>query len=204
MIVDRLVSPAIVSLVKGEVKVANKHPGCADVAQEEIYGWVEAGIKAGRHVVRLKIGDPFVFGRGGEEVLKYRSMGVEPAVIPGVSSAFAAPLLGGIPVTHRGVSSQVVMCTGYGRGGSSPDLIRYHPLQTVVFLMAVGRLADLSLDLVNLAGYPPDEPVAVVEGASCPTQRKVVGTLRDIAERCEKENIKAPATIVVGQVVGVL
>ena len=81
-VVDRLVSSKIVNLIAGEVKIARKHPGCADQAQQEIYDWVQEGVKEGRHVVRLKIGDPFVFGRGGEEVLKFREMGVEPTVIP--------------------------------------------------------------------------------------------------------------------------
>ena len=111
VIADRLVSKEVLNLVRGEIKVANKHPGCAEKAQNEIYTWVAEGLAADRHVVRLKIGDPFVFGRGGEEVLKFREMGHEPAVIPGVSAAFSAPLLAGIPVTHRGVSNQVVMCT---------------------------------------------------------------------------------------------
>lgn len=82
VICDRLISPEIVSLVKGEVKTARKLPGCAELAQEEIYWWVHQGLSNGKHVIRLKIGDPFVFGRGGEEVLKFRQLGVESVVIP--------------------------------------------------------------------------------------------------------------------------
>jgi len=121
-----------------------------------------------------------------------------------VSAAFSAPLLGNIPVTHRGVSNQVVMCTGYGREGTSPDLIQYHKEQTIVFLMAVGRLRQLCDRLVRLAGYPANTPVGIIERAGCPTQRTVVGNIQTIADISEKYNIQAPSTIVVGKVVDVL
>ncbi|KAL7437246.1 hypothetical protein ACHAXH_003732 [Discostella pseudostelligera] len=204
IIVDRLVSAEIISLVSGEYKVANKHPGCAEMAQQEIYEWCKEGIMNGRHVVRLKIGDPFVFGRGGEEVLEFREFGVEPSIIPGVSAAFSAPLLGSIPVTHRGISNQVVMCTGYGREGTSPDLIQYHKEQTVVFLMAVGRLRSLCDNLVTKAHYPKETPVGIVERAGCPDQRTIVGNMETIADLAERYNVKPPSTIVVGEVVNVL
>ena len=205
VVVDRLVSSEILDLIRGEVKIANKHPGCADIAQREIYDWVERGVLDGKHVVRLKIGDPFVFGRGGEEVLEFRSkLGIEPYIVPGVSAAFAAPLLGSIPVTHRGISNQVVMCTGYGREYTSPDLIRYHPEQTVVFLMAVGRLRTLCHNLVTMANYPTDTPVAVIERAGCPDQRTVVGDVGTISDMAERYDVRPPSTIVVGNVVHVL
>jgi uroporphyrin-III C-methyltransferase len=122
----------------------------------------------------------------------------------GVSAAFSAPLLANIPVTHRGVANQVVMCTGYGREGSSPDLIQYHKEQTIVFLMAVGRLRELCERLVRLAGYPEDTPVGIIERAGCPTQRTVVGDMQTIANVAKKHDIQAPSTIVVGNVVNVL
>ncbi|KAL3907240.1 MAG: hypothetical protein SGARI_003632 [Bacillariaceae sp.] len=204
VIVDRLVSQEIKDLIQGEIKVARKLPGCAELAQEEIYWWTHQGLAAGKHVIRLKIGDPFVFGRGGEEVLKFRHFGVESKVVPGVSSAFSAPLLANIPVTHRGAANQVVMCTGYGREGTSPDLIQYHEEQTIVFLMAVGRLRELCNRLVTMAGYPKDTPVGIVEKAGCPSQRTVVGTMETIGDIAEKHNVQAPSTIVVGKVVNVL
>jgi siroheme synthase len=113
-------------------------------------------------------------------------------------------LLANIPVTHRGVANQVVMCTGYGREGTSPDLIQYHKEQTIVFLMAVGRLRELCDRLVRLAGYTKDTPVAIVEKAGCPSQRTVVGNMETIADLSDKHNIQAPSTIVVGRVVNVL
>jgi len=204
VIADRLVSQEILDVVRGEIKVARKLPGCAEFAQEEIYFWAYEGLAAGKHVIRLKIGDPFVFGRGGEEVIQFRKFGVESKIVPGVSAAFSAPLLGNIPVTHRGVSNQVVMCTGYGREGTSPDLIQYHKEQTIVFLMAVGRLRQLCDRLVRLAGYPANTPVGIIERAGCPTQRTVVGNIQTIADISEKYNIQAPSTIVVGKVVDVL
>lgn len=185
-------------------KIANKTPGCQMAAQDEIFEWCLDGLRQGKHVVRLKIGDPFVFGRGGEEVLQFRQYGVEPTVIPGVSAAFSAPLLASIPVTHRGISNQVVMCTGYGKNNTSPDLIQYHPEQTVVFLMAVGRLRQLSDSLIHKAGYPPQTPVGIVERAGCPEQRTVVGTMESIADLAERFEVKPPSTIVVGEVVNVL
>ena len=96
------------------------------------------------------------------------------------------------------------MCTGYGREGTSPDLIQYHEEQTIVFLMAVGRLRELCGRLVKMAGYPQDTPVGIIEKAGCPTQRTVVGDMTTIADIAEKHNIQAPSTIVVGKVVNVL
>lgn len=187
-----------------QYKIANKTPGCQMAAQDEIFEWCKEGLRNGKHVVRLKIGDPFVFGRGGEEVLEFREFGVEPTVIPGVSAAFSAPLLASIPVTHRGISNQVVMCTGYGKNNTSPDLIQYHPEQTVVFLMAVGRLRELCNNLIEKANYPPTTPVGIVERAGCPEQRTVVGTMENIADLAERYKVKPPSTIVVGEVVNVL
>lgn len=96
------------------------------------------------------------------------------------------------------------MCTGYGREGTSPDLIQYHEEQTIVFLMAVGRLRELCGRLIKMAGYPSDTPVGIIEKAGCPTQRTVVGDMTTIADIAEKYNIQAPSTIVVGKVVNVL
>lgn len=96
------------------------------------------------------------------------------------------------------------MCTGYGREGTSPDLIQYHKEQTIVFLMAVGRLKELCHRLINLAGYPSKTPVAIVEKAGCPDQRTVTGNMETIADIAKRHNIKPPSTIIVGEVVNVL
>lgn len=205
VVADRLVSGAVLELVKGELRVARKLPGCAEQAQQEIYRWVSEAVLRGRSVVRLKIGDPFVFGRGSEEVLWFRDhLGVECDVVPGVSAAFASPLLGGIPVTHRGVANQVVMSTGYGKEESKPDIQAYHPETTAVFLMAVGRLPELCHRLQTEASYPSTCPSAIVEQASLSRQRVVVGTVATIASLAAELDIKPPATIVFGHVVTVL
>jgi uroporphyrin-III C-methyltransferase len=98
--------------VECELKIAKKKPGCAEEAQGEIYEWAKHALDEGKNVVRLKIGDPFLFGRGGEEILEFRKYGYEPVVAPGISSSYCAPLIAGIPLTHRGVSSQVIISTG--------------------------------------------------------------------------------------------
>ncbi|CAM9302934.1 unnamed protein product [Ectocarpus sp. 12 AP-2014] len=203
VIADRLVSKEILGLVEGELRVARKYPGCAEQAQREIYRWMREGLSAGRHVVRLKIGDPFIFGRGGEEVLVMRELGVEPKVVPGISSVFSAPLLGGVPVTHRGVATQVTLGTGYGQDYARPDICDYHPQKTAVFLMAIGRLEELCEDLVRRS-YPTDTPVAIIENASTPRQRVIKGTVDTISKVARGLKVKAPATIVVGEVVSVL
>lgn len=205
VVADRLVSKEILELVAGELRVAGKRPGCAEIAQEQIYDWVREAVRENRTVVRLKIGDPFVFGRGGEEVLEFRkSLGIEAHVVPGVSAALAAPLAAGVPVTHRAVAHQLVVTTGYGRNGSHPELPTYHPYQTVVFLMSVGRVRAVARTLIDENGFPEDCPALVVEKASCPEQRIVIGDLTDIADLVDRHEIKPPSTIIFGQSVRVL
>lgn len=203
VISDRLVSKEILDLIKCEIRVAQKHPGCAEKAQQEIYDWVAEAVHNGHNVVRLKIGDPFLFGRGGEEILEFRKLGIEPIVAPGISSSYAAPLMANIPLTHRGVASQVVITTGYGRDGSIIALPAYSPETTVVMLMAVGRLHEISYNMTQ-SGYPETTPVAIVEKATMPEERVVFGSLSSIAEMAVREGIKAPATIIIGEVVSVL
>ena len=205
VIADRLVSMEVLATVQGQLRIARKLPGCAESAQQEIYRWTEEAVRNGTDVVRLKIGDPYVFGRGSEEVLEFRRrLGIEAHVVPGVSAVFSSPLLGGIPVTHRGVANQVIMSTGYGKEYSSPALQPYHPDQTAIFLMAVGRLRDLCQRLSSEAHYPASCPVGIVERASCPDQRVVIGTVENIADLADELGVKAPATIIFGGVVHIL
>lgn len=203
MVSDRLVSKEILDLVECELRIAKKRPGCAEEAQEEIYEWMREAVRAGRDVVRLKIGDPFLFGRGGEEVLEMRRMGIECVVSPGVSSSYSAPLAALIPLTHRGVSSHVVISTGYAQDAGVVEVPEYRPDVTVVLLMAVGRITEIAANMVA-KGFPARTPVAIIEKATTPQQRVLYGTLGNIGEVATREAAVAPATIVVGDVVHVL
>lgn len=201
VVADRLVSQEILELVQnGELKVARKLPGCALEAQREIYRWCAEAVLAGKNVVRLKIGDPYVFGRGGEEVLEFRQLGVEPKVVPGISSALAGPLAAGIPVTHRGMANRVVFCTGMNKDEAVPDVPPYHKEQSCVFLMAVGRLAQLVHALAT-DGYPASTPVAIIERATTPRERTLRSDLASVVAEAEAAEVKAPAIVVVGSVV---
>jgi uroporphyrin-III C-methyltransferase len=205
VVADRLISPEILKIVTCELKVANKHPGCADKAQEEIYEWIAEAVKLQKNIVRLKIGDPFLFGRGGEEFLHFRAVHqLDPIVVPGVSSSYSAPLAAQIPLTHRGVSSQVLISTGYGRDCSTIELPEYSSDRTVVLLMAVGRLDDISQKMMSTLGYPPHLPVAIVERATTPLQRTIWGVLCTIGKDAEREGVRPPATVVIGGVVNIL
>jgi len=139
-------------------------------------------------------------------VLHFREkLGIEATVVPGVSAVFSAPLLGGIPVTHRGLANQVVLSTGYGKDpGAQVRLQPYHHEQTAVYLMAVGRIRELCDRLQDEAGYPGSCPAAIVERASTPQQRVVAGTVSTLAKMADEFAVKPPATIVFGSVVEVL
>eukprot|EP01038_Epipyxis_sp_PR26KG_P010650 gene10650-14302_t len=204
VIADRLISKEILDLIECELKVANKKPGCAEEAQDEINRWVLEGLSSGKKVVRLKIGDPFLFGRGGEEILEYRKYGYEPMIVPGISSSYSAPLAANIPITHRGIANQVLICTGYGQNGSIIDIPEYHSDRTLVLLMAVGRISEIASNMTLYKNYPQLLPVCIIEKATTPQQRLIYGTLNDIGEIALTQQAKAPATIVIGDVVHAL
>jgi uroporphyrin-III C-methyltransferase len=184
--------------------VAEKVPGNADSAQGSVNGLGLEALRQGKRVVRLKVGDPYLYGRGGEEVAFYRAHGFEPRVIPGVCTALAAPAAAGIPVTHRGAANQVIFSTGQGRGGEFPDLPPFSPSRTLVLLMAVGRIPLLFEDLCSKRGYPSDTPVAVIERATQPTQRVTRATLAGLAAAAAAAGVESPAAIVVGAVCSAL
>eukprot|EP01135_Chromosphaera_perkinsii_P001789 Nk52_evm58s210 gene=Nk52_evmTU58s210 len=207
VLTDKLVSKDILELIPRsvEIKSAGKYPGRADKAQTELNEWGLGFVKAGKDVVRLKNGDPFVFGRGGEEILFYREHGIEPEVVPGISSSLAAPLTANIPVTHRGVATQFLVSTGRGRNGLVPDLPMYDSNRTLVLLMGIERIQELSEKLQNVYDYPALTPVACVQKACfVEDERVVVGTLDNIAEKAGENQLVSPTTIIVGQVVAVL
>jgi uroporphyrin-III C-methyltransferase len=191
VISDRLVAKEILDTITCELRIAKKRPGCAEEAQEEIYQWTKDAVLAGKHVVRLKIGDPFLFGRGGEEVLEFRKLGVEPLLVPGVSSSYAAPLSAKIPLTHRGVSNSVLISTGYGRNEAIIEIPEYSADRTVVLLMAVGRIEEIAANM-TMMGYPKETPVAIIEKATTPLQRTLSGTLETIGFVAKRDGATAP------------
>jgi uroporphyrinogen III methyltransferase/synthase len=172
--------------------------------QAEINRTLIEQARQGRNVVRLKGGDPFVFGRGGEEAEALRDAGIPFEVVPGITSAIAVPAYAGIPVTHRGVASSFAVVTGHEDPAKDETAIDWAHLatavDTLVFLMGVRNLPDIVARLTE-HGRSPQTPVAVIQWGTTPEQRTVTGTLADIAQVVEKAGVRAPAITVVGEVV---
>lgn len=200
---DRLVPEEVRQLARGRVFVARKVPGCAAEAQAELDRVVLEAAEEGLNVVRLKNGDPFVFGRGGEEILTYRERGFDASVIPGISSSTSAALLAGIPITMRGVASQFVVATGHGKNDSLVDVPPYDPCRTTVMLMSVGRVSLIAKSLGE-KGFPVNTPVAFIEKASTTAQRLTTTDIAGMVRTVEEQGVKSPAVIVIGNVVGAL
>jgi uroporphyrin-III C-methyltransferase len=199
---DRLIAPALLAETPAwaELIDVGKEPALARRTQADINAQLIAHARAGKTVVRLKGGDPFVFGRGGEEALALAEAGIPFEVVPGVSSAIAAPAYAGIPVTHRNVAQSFTVVTGHtadgGDGGAAwDDLPRSG---TLVLLMGVKHLSTITAKLIA-AGRAASTPVAVVHWGTTAHQQVVVGTLADIATVAQ--HVPPPATIVIGEVV---
>ena len=202
---DRLIPPGALDGAREEAELVyvGKQPGVASVPQEEIGARLVAAAGEGRSVVRLKGGDPFVFGRGGEEGEALRAAGVEFEVVPGVTAGVAASAYAGIPVTHRDDASAVAFVTGHEDPEKPETALDWDALArfpgTLVFYMGVKRLAENAAALVA-GGRDPEEPAAAIERGTWPGQRTVVATLGTLAETVAREAIGAPALIVVGAV----
>jgi uroporphyrin-III C-methyltransferase len=203
VVYDRLVPPELLDFtpVHAERIYVGKEPGRHAISQEHINELLVDGARRGLTVVRLKGGDPFVFGRGGEEVMACVAEGVPCEVIPGISSAVSAPGAAGIPVTHRGIGRSFAVVTGStAHGDPAPDLQRLAgAVDTIVILMAAGKLAETCAELLA-AGLPVSHPAAIVQWATTPEERAVVGTLGDLPEHAGEARIGPPATLVVGEV----
>jgi uroporphyrin-III C-methyltransferase/precorrin-2 dehydrogenase/sirohydrochlorin ferrochelatase len=202
---DALVEPSVLSWCRAgaELVPVGKRGGLRSAAQEDIQRQMIAAARAGRHVVRLKGGDPFVFGRGGEEVLALAAAGIAVEVVPGVSSALAAPALAGIPLTQRGVAASFAVTTARRTDGTVHHFRDLAGVDTLVVMMAVGSLELVVAQLVT-AGRSRSCPAAVIEAASTPRQRVVRGDLQDIAPRARQARVEGPALLVVGEVVAAL
>lgn len=201
VLADKLVPAEVMELVprRAKVHIARKFPGNADKAQEELLQWGLDGLKAGKRVIRLKQGDPYIYGRGGEEYEFFRSHGHIPTVLPGITSALSAPLFANIPATHRSVTDEVLICTGSGRKGAPPNPPEYVSTRSVVFLMALHRLESLVQSLVSDGKHwPKTTPCAVIERASCPDQRVIRTTLEYVCAAIEEEGSRPPGLLVAG------
>lgn len=197
---DRLCGEAVLELVPPSARkvYVGKHEGQQQRAQERILRLLVHYARLGKRVVRLKGGDPFVFGRGGEEWGFLRKNGIEVEVVPGVSSAIAAPELAGIPLTHRGLATSFAVVAGHCLEGAHQNWRKHAAVDTLVILMGVKHRASIAEALIE-AGREPSQPVAFIENASTPLEQVITATLREVAAGAVR--VKAPAVFVVGEVV---
>ncbi|ORY34621.1 hypothetical protein BCR39DRAFT_513648 [Naematelia encephala] len=204
---DKLVPAEILALIPKStaLHIAKKFPGNAEGAQNEMMALALEGAQKGERVVRLKQGDPFVYGRGGEEVLFFREHGFECTLVPGISSALAGPLMSGIPVTQRGVAESMILCTGVGRQGKAVQLPGYIRSRSLVILMGVARLPSILSTLCDTtssgrdgAAFPLHTPIAIIERASSPDQRVIASTLEHIHEAVQSVEERPPGMFLVG------
>lgn len=207
VIADRLAPPELLAELPPHVEVidAAKIPYGRAMAQDAINTAMIDGAKAGKFVVRLKGGDPFVFARGYEEVLACAEAGIPVTIVPGVTSAIGVPALAGVPVTHRAVNHEFVVVSGHVAPGHPESLVNWDALAamsgTIVLLMAVERIEQFSEALLK-GGRPADTPVLVVQHGTTAAERTLRATLADAPEKIRAEGIRPPAIIVIGAVVG--
>ncbi|HLH63487.1 MAG TPA: uroporphyrinogen-III C-methyltransferase [Ktedonobacteraceae bacterium] len=206
VIYDSLVSPQLLEEAhpQAERVYVGKRAGHHCMKQEQINALLIQYAQQGRIVVRLKGGDPFVFGRGGEEALALAQAGTSFEIVPGVSSAIAVPAYAGIPVTHRHLASSVTIVTGHEDAAHTSSRVDWEALAkldgTLVILMGVATLAHIAERLRN-GGLHPDTPAAVIQEGTAPEQHVVTGTLETIADRAASAGITSPAVVVIGAVV---
>jgi uroporphyrin-III C-methyltransferase len=206
VVVDKLAPRELLGELDGDVLVvdAGKAPHAHNLSQEQINATIVEHALAGRRVVRLKGGDPYLFGRGGEEALACVAAGIPFEVVPGVTSAVAVPALAGIPVTHRGITQDVAIVSAHldpSHPGATVDWEALaHGPGTLVLLMAVTHLERVAEELVK-RGRAADTPVAVISDGTTPRQRVLVSTLADVAADAAAQRVRPPAVVVVGDVV---
>jgi uroporphyrin-III C-methyltransferase len=204
ILVDDLVDRRVLEHAAPGARVIDvgKRGGCRSTPQSFIERLLLREARAGRRVVRLKGGDPFVFGRGGEERDALLAAGIEVEVVPGITAGIAAPAAIGVPVTDRRHAAGVIFVTGHARrDGDDPDWARLAQTGlTLVIYMGVARCAGISAALIA-GGHDPGTPAAVIQSANTPEQREHVTTLRDLAADIERLGIASPAILVIGEVV---
>lgn len=204
LVYDRLVGEEILDLAPAEAQriFVGKESGCHPVPQQRINALLVGLAGPGRTVVRLKGGDPFIFGRGSEEAEELRTHGVPFEVIPGITAASGCLAEVGVPLTHRGMASSVRLVTGHRRADEPLDLnwkSLADPDTTLVLYMALANLPEISERLIE-AGLSPDTPAAAIRGGTMPGQRLCTGTLADIPRRVSEAGLAPPALVVIGRV----
>jgi len=205
---DALVSPEILAMIapQAEVIYAGKRAGMHSLSQGEIIDLLLVKAEQAERIVRLKGGDPFVFGRGGEELLALRAVGIAVEVVPGVTAGMAAPAYLGVPLTHRGVSASVGFVTGHEAVGNYQALVDWSALarlDTLVVYMGVQQLPQIVEILLSM-GKPSDTDILLIRWATTPQQTYLKGTLNTILDLVLTQGFQAPAIIIIGPVVGLM
>jgi uroporphyrin-III C-methyltransferase len=201
VLIDDLVSRGCLAHARSDAKVieVGKRGGCKATPQEFIERLMVQYVRQGKVVARLKGGDPFVFGRGGEELAALRAVGIEVEVIPGITAGIGAPATLGIPVTHRDVARGAIFVTGHTNDGAEPDWAALaRSGLTLVIYMGLARLAQIAAALLQ-AGMPPNTPACAIENGTLRNQRHVIAPVATLAQRAAK--LSTPAIIVIGDVV---
>lgn len=202
ILIDDLVNRALLQHApNARVIEVGKRGGCKSTPQHFINRMMIALAEQGQIVARLKGGDPFLFGRGGEEILALRNAGIAVEIIPGITSGTAAPASIGIPVTHRGLSHGVTFVTGHTQNDAAPDwpsLVKGGT--TLVVYMGMKRLAGITSGLMA-AGMPPETPATAIQQGTLPQQRHIVSTLGMLTAAVQQEGLTSPGIIVIGDVV---
>jgi uroporphyrinogen III methyltransferase/synthase len=205
VVYDRLANETVLELVAQSCKriYVGKEKGQHSVQQAEINALLVRHARENKTVVRLKGGDPFVFGRGGEEALALAENGVPFEVVPGVTAGAAVPAYAGIPITHRSLSSSVVFVTGHEDPTKETSSVNWHELavgDTIIIYMGRGNLGGIVAGLLS-AGRSGETPAAAIQWGTTGSQKTVTGKLGNIVERCAQKEIEAPAIVIVGDVV---
>jgi len=204
---DRLVDPSVIKKLPEKIKkisVGKKKGEDSDIQQKRINDLLEKYYNEGKVVARLKGGDPFLFGRGGEEAVFMREKGIDFEVIPGITSAIGVPTNAGLPLTHRDYSSSVLIIPGHMKEGNKLDWKNISSIDgTLVILMGASKLEEITNNLIR-NGKSEKTPVCIIQNGTTNNEKIFKGTLENIAEISKKKKIKAPVVIVIGKVVDLL
>ena len=205
VVYDRLIGDGILKLIPKEIQkqYVGKVPGCNSIKQEEINNILITEALKGKIVVRLKGGDPFLFGRGGEEAIILKKANIPFEIIPGVSSFLAAPLYAGIPLTHRKYSSSLAIVTGHEDPTKIIKRVKWEKIatsvDTILIVMGVKRLNEIVKELL-IGGINPETMVAIIENGTKPNQRVTMGKIKEINKLAEDNSVKPPAIIIIGDI----